>query len=111
MPSVRSILIALPSVYLILALVLLQPKSPRLPQLNTVPQRVLLLAGQQQGPPPGVRGGFAAPAPAAPAAPARALTPAEAIIQASPAPNKPSGTPYKVRNAAAAWGQGARARL
>lgn len=77
-------------------------RSPRLPQLSTVPQRVLMLTQQQvvAQPAPGIRGGFAAPAvaaPAAPAAAAAALVPAEAMARSSPAPTKPSGTPYKVK--------------
>lgn len=95
--NIRNILIALPSVYLIVALVLMGGnRSPRLPTMSTVPNRVLMLAGQQPGVAPAIRGGFSAPVAAAPAAPARALTPAEAMIASSPAPSKPQGTPYKV---------------
>jgi nucleoid-associated protein YgaU len=100
--NIRSILIALPSVYLVVALLLMGgQRSPRLPQLSTVPQRVLLFT--QGGPPapgalaapvaaaaPAIRGGAAA-------APAQALTPAEAMSKASPAPPKPAGAPYKVK--------------
>ena len=105
MVNIRNILIALPTVYLLVALVLMGGnRSPRLPQLNTVPQRVLMLTQAAQGPPPGVRGGFVAPAPAvaarapaAAAAPAAGLTPAEQMAASSPAPPKPEGTPYKVK--------------